>query len=69
MKKIHEVTHTHKSPVSVKEINIKTTEQHTEPDTVCKSNKVEIEVKPLPGMHDFNTEIQKRHTETDTVSN
>ena len=68
-KQHHVVTHTHESPVSVKETNIKTTEHHTEPDTVCKSNKGEIEVKPLPGMHDFNTEKQKINTETDTVSN
>ena len=51
MKKNHALTHTHESSVSVKETNIKSTEHHTEPDTVCKSNKSEIEVKHLPGMH------------------
>ena len=63
------VKHTHESPVSVKETNIKTTEHHTEPDTFCESNKGEIEVKSLPEMHDFNTETQKQNTETDTVTN
>ena len=68
-KQHHAVTRTHESPVSVKETNIKTTEHHTEPDTVCKSNEGETEVKPLSEMNDFNTETQKQNTETDTVGN
>ena len=43
------LTHKHDSSFSVKEKNLKTTKHNTEPDTVCKSNKGEIEVKHLPG--------------------
>ena len=66
-KQIHALTHTHESPVSVKETNIKTTEHHTEPDTVCKSNEGEIEVEPVPEIHDFNTETEKNKVQKRTL--
>ena len=43
------LTRTHDSSVSVKDTNITSTEHHTEPDTVFKSNKGEIEGKNLLG--------------------
>ena len=63
-KKIDGLTHTHDSSLDVKVKDMKPTEHNTEPSSVCKLNKGEIEGNPLPGIHTehVNEEVQNSLT-------
>ena len=49
MEKIDGLTHTHDSSLHVKGKDMKPTEHNTEPSSVCKLNKGDIEGKIIPG--------------------